>query len=99
MAAHYNLSNPPKIYTQIAIQQMPGIIDFFQKDVPAAFHGVKDATLRADFQHANAGVLTALDNFQHFLEEDLLPVSNGDFRIGADTYRRKLHDDEMVDIP
>jgi hypothetical protein len=30
-AARVNLKNPPKIYTEIAIQQAPGMISFFQK--------------------------------------------------------------------
>ena len=36
-AAHQNLQNPPRIYTEIALEQLPDIISFFQKDVPAAF--------------------------------------------------------------
>jgi len=35
--AHLNLKNPPKVYTRFAIEQLPGIISFFQKDVPLAF--------------------------------------------------------------
>src|SRR3990167_2428774 len=35
--AKANLKNPPKIYTEIAIEQMPGIINFFKQDVPKAF--------------------------------------------------------------
>jgi uncharacterized protein (DUF885 family) len=99
MNAHSNLSNPPKIYTQIAIEQMPGIIEFFQKDVPGAFPVVKDAALWAEFQSANAAVVKALENFQLFLQDDLLPASQGDFRIGAENFRQKLLDDEMVAIP
>ncbi len=41
-AARENLKNPPRIYTEVAIEQLPGIISFFQKDVPLAFGGVKD---------------------------------------------------------
>ncbi|MGA2983671.1 MAG: DUF885 domain-containing protein [Terriglobia bacterium] len=99
MTARSNLSNPPKIYTQIAIEQMPGIIEFFQKDVPGAFPGIKDAALWTDFQQTNAAVVKALENFQLFLQDDLLPRSQGDFRIGADNFRQKLLDDEMVNIP
>jgi uncharacterized protein (DUF885 family) len=99
MAAHYGLSNPPRIYTEIAIEQMPGIIAFFQKDVPEAFQDVKDAALLAEFQHSNAAVLKALENFRMFLEDDLLPTSLGDYRIGAANFRQKLLNDEMVDIP
>jgi uncharacterized protein (DUF885 family) len=98
-AAHDNLSNPPKIYTEITIEQMPGIIEFFQKDVPDAFQGVKDASLRAEFQSSNDAVVKALESFQLFLQNDLLPISHGDFRIGAENFRQKLLDDEMVDIP
>ena len=40
--AKTNLKNPPKIYTEVALDQMPGIIGFFQADVPAAFKDVKE---------------------------------------------------------
>ena len=33
-AARANLKNPPRIYTEIAIEQLPGIVSFFQNDVP-----------------------------------------------------------------
>ena len=99
MTAHDNLSNPPKIYTQIAIEQMPGIIEFFQKDVPAAFREVKDPALQAEFQSTNSTVVKALENFQLFLQNNLLPASQGNFRIGAENFRQKLLDDEMVNIP
>lgn len=99
MAARNNLSNPPKIYTEITLEQMPGIIEFFQKDVPDAFQGVKDAALRAEFQSTNDAVVKALVSFQTFLQDNLLPTSHGDFRIGAENFRQKLLDEEMVDIP
>jgi len=51
-AARTNLNNPPKVYTQIALQQLPGIIRFFQQDVPAAFKEVKDRKLLDEFKQA-----------------------------------------------
>ncbi|MGC1685529.1 MAG: DUF885 domain-containing protein [Candidatus Acidiferrales bacterium] len=98
-AALDNLNNPPRIYTQIAIEQLPGIISFFQKDVPAAFADVTDASLQADFAKSNATVIAALEGYQRWLNSTLLPRSQGDFRIGADTFSQKLQFDEMVDIP
>jgi uncharacterized protein (DUF885 family) len=98
-AARHNLKNPPHVYTEVALEQMPGIIGFFQKDVPASFSKVKDAQLLSDFHSANQAVIAALENYQNYLKEDLLPVSHGDFRIGAENYRKKVLDDEMVDIP
>jgi hypothetical protein len=98
-AARANLKNPPKIYTEIAIEQLPGIVSFFEKDVPAAFLEVKDDKLMADFQSTNRAVIAALTAYEKFLKEELLPASHGDFRLGAETYRKKLLYEEMVDTP
>jgi uncharacterized protein (DUF885 family) len=98
-AARLNLKNPPRIYTEIAIEQLPGIISFFENDVPLAFKGVNDTALLAQFREANTAVMRTLQRYNAFLKTDLLPRSNGDFRIGADSYRKKLLYDEMVDIP
>jgi uncharacterized protein (DUF885 family) len=98
-SARENLKNPPKVYTEIALEQLPGIVSFFQNDVPAAFKDVGDAPLLEDFRKTNQGVIDSLKGYEAFLKTDLLPRSNGDFRIGAETYRKKLLFDEMVDIP
>jgi len=97
-AAHANLKNPPRIFTEIAIEQLPGIISFFQHDVPNAFYDAKDPALRTEFAKTNAAVIAALNDYQMWLKTDVLPRSNGDFRIGADTFRKKLLYDEMVDL-
>jgi uncharacterized protein (DUF885 family) len=98
-SARENLKNPPEIYTTVALDQLPGIESFFEKDVPAAFTKVKDAALLAEFKKTNQGVLDALKSYGTFLKNDLLPRSKGDFRIGAESYRAKLLYDEMVDTP
>ena len=97
--ARVNLKNPPRIYTQIAIEQLPGIVDFFQHDVPLAFADAKDPALQAEFARTNAAVIAALNSYLDWLKADLLARSNGDFRIGADAFRKKLEYDEMVDLP
>lgn len=98
-AARKNLKNPPRIYTEIALEQLPGIIDFFRHDVPEAFKGAKDAATVADFEKSNAAVIAALTSYEQWLKTDLLPQSKGDFRIGAETFSKKLLYDEMVDTP
>ncbi|HEV2132849.1 MAG TPA: DUF885 domain-containing protein [Terracidiphilus sp.] len=97
--ARENLDNPPRIFTEIAIEQLPGIISFFQHDVPAAFADAQDPALKAEFGQTNAAVISALQSYLTWLKSDLLPRSNGDFRIGADAFRKKLEYDEMVDTP
>ena len=98
-AARANLKQPPRIYTEVALEQLPGIMDFFRKDVPEAFREVKNQQLLGEFARTNGAVIAQLQAYQTFLKERLLPVSAGDFRIGADNYRKKLLYDEMVDIP
>jgi uncharacterized protein (DUF885 family) len=98
-AARQNLKNPPHIYTEIALQQIPDIISFFQNDVPAAFTDATDPSVKADFAKSNAAVIAALEDYEKWMKGDLLPRSNGDFRIGADAFSKKLLYDEMVDTP
>ena len=98
-AAHANLKNPPLIYTQIALEQLPGLVSFFQHDVPDAFKEAKDPAVRAEFEKTNAAVIAALQDYEKWVKADVLPRSNGDFRIGADTFSKKLAYEEMVDTP
>jgi Bacterial protein of unknown function (DUF885) len=98
-AAKSNLKNPPRVYTSIAIEQLPGIVSFFQNDVPAAFTQVTDPKLLADFHQSNDAVIDSLKRYQAFLQNKLIEQSHGDFRIGAELYSRKLLYEEMVDLP
>lgn len=98
-AARQNLKNPPSIFVDVALEQIPGLIGFFQKDVPEAFKTVKDPALNKEFQTVNQQVIEQLGKYQQWIEKDLKPQAKGDFRIGADNYRKKLLYDEMVDLP
>lgn len=98
-AARANLQNPPRIYTEIAIEQLPGIISFFQNDVPLAFTKVTDQALLADFKKMNTLVIDSLKQYESYLTKELLPKSKGDFRLGSELFSKKLSYEEMVDIP
>jgi hypothetical protein len=97
--ARANLQNPPRIFTEVAIEQLPGILSFFEEDVALAFTEVQNPKLLADFKVANAAVIKALKGYATFLKDDRLTRSNGDFRLGVDRFTRKLQYEEMVDIP
>ncbi len=98
-AARHNLSNPPRIYTEIALEQLPGIESLFASDLPAAFAGADDPKLKAQLATVNAQVVKSLKDYESWLRSDLLPRSSGDFRIGAKAFSDKLLYDEMVDTP
>jgi uncharacterized protein (DUF885 family) len=97
--AKKNLKNPPKIYTEVAIEKLPGTISFFKSDVPLAFQDVKDKELLKQFEGTNSKVIEALEKYLEFLKSDLLPRSKGDFRIGKENYKKKLLYEEAVETP
>jgi uncharacterized protein (DUF885 family) len=101
--ARKNLKNPPKIYTEIALEQIDDNISFFQNDVPSAFlsgpAAATDAEAKSAFAKTNAALIDALKSYGAWMKSDLLPRSNGDYKLGAETFAKKLRYDEMVDIP
>jgi uncharacterized protein (DUF885 family) len=98
LEARKNLAAPPRIYTEIAIEQIDGNIRFFKNDLPAAFTDVTDKTLVDEFHKSNDGVIAALGEYKTYLEQTLLPKSTGSFAYGADTYRQALAANEMIDM-
>jgi uncharacterized protein (DUF885 family) len=96
--ARKNLQHPPRIYTDIAIEQIDGNIRFFTNDLPAAFTGVTDAALLNQFKTSNAAVVAALGGYKTYLQNDLLPQSNGEFAWGGDLFRATLAANEMIDL-
>lgn len=96
--ARANLKNPPKIFTEVALEQLPGIVDFFRKDVPLALKEVKDKKLNAEFKKVNGDTIAELEKYGAWMKSDLLPRSKGDFRLGSDTFAKKLLYEEMVDL-
>src|SRR5580704_10235565 len=74
-AARANLKHPPKIYTEIALEQLPAIISFFQNDVPAALASGSDPAVKAAFAKSNGAVLEGLRSYKEWLKSDVLPRS------------------------
>lgn len=94
-----NLTEVPRIYAEIALEQLPDETDFFRRDVPDAFSSVHAPKLLAEFKAANQAAIAAFESYQKYLKDSVLSHANGEFRLGAENYRKKLLYDEMVDIP
>ncbi len=86
-AAKTNLKNPPKIHTQTAIQQNKGVISLIKGDLQMF---VDKAGMKSELAPAQAIAIKSLEDYGIWLEKDLLPRSNGDFRIGDAKFRKKL---------
>jgi uncharacterized protein (DUF885 family) len=86
-AARENLRNPPRVSLETAIRQNQGAIGFYQRDL---FEFAGKTPQLAALRSAAARVADCLKDYQKFLEEDLLPHANGQWRLGKDRFYRKL---------
>ena len=68
--AKKNLDNPPRIATEIAIEQMDGNRGFFETAVASAFPTVTDKALLAEFKQANDAVIAAMAEYKRWLQDD-----------------------------
>ena len=84
-----NLQTPPQIFTETAIQQFPAIIDFYRTEVPQLIDAASPET-KSKFQAEWAKVIPALEDYQSFLQTQLLPKSTGNFRLGEQAHSRLL---------
>jgi len=86
-AARDNLRNPPRAHTETAIRQNRGAIAFYESDL---FTLAGRTRQLAELKAAAAPVVACLKDYQQFLENDLLPRANGDWRLGREKFARKL---------
>jgi len=87
-AAKANLENPPRVMTETAINQNPGVINLVMDGLQQYLDQAPE--LKEEFAPIRARAIAALDEYGRWLEEDLLPRSNGEFRLGEKKYRQKL---------
>jgi uncharacterized protein (DUF885 family) len=79
----------PKIHAETAIQQNRGLETIIDSMVVPHMEGLPPET-RERLEAAMETARAAIAEQQAWLEEELLPRANGNFRIGAELYDRKL---------
>jgi hypothetical protein len=87
--AKENLQTPPQIFTETAVKQLPGIIYFYKTEVPMLIDKAT-ADGKSRFQAELAKIIPALEDYQKYLQNELLPKSTGNFRLGDQTHLRFL---------
>lgn len=87
--ARANLSDPPRIHTETAIQQNAGTLALIGPELDAILASAPPLAV-ARLEPARARAREALVEYGRWLEKDLLPRSNGDFRLGWELWREKL---------
>ncbi|MBA2622028.1 MAG: DUF885 domain-containing protein [Chthoniobacterales bacterium] len=86
--AKANLKHSPKIYTETAIEQMQGAISFVREGLNPVLD--RAPQMKKDLAPLQEKTAVALEEYKKWLEQNLLPRSDGDFRLGADKFRKKL---------
>ncbi|HVS34624.1 MAG TPA: DUF885 domain-containing protein [Gemmataceae bacterium] len=81
------LHNPSEVATKTAVQQNHGAIGFYKTGF---FELAGEAGRGAEAHAAAAKVVEALEDYQKFLENELLPNAHGDWRLGKEKFYRKL---------
>jgi hypothetical protein len=87
--AKENLKTPPKEYTEAAIKQFSALLEFYKTEVPKLIENVSGEA-KTKFLAELAKVIPALEDYQRFLQGDLLNRSTGNFRLGPDAHARLL---------
>ena len=86
--AKANLKNPPRIYTETAIEQINGAVSFVREGLNPVLD--RAPQMKKDLAPLQEQTAKALEEYKKWLQGDLLPRSEGDFRIGTDKFRKKL---------
>jgi len=86
-AAEENLRHPPRVCLETAIRQNQGAIGFFERDL---YQFAGQTPQMPALKSAAARVADCLKGYQRFLEQDLLPQADGQWRLGKDRFYRKL---------
>jgi len=87
--AKENLKTPAQVYTETAIAQFPGIINFYKNEMPALVAGAS-AEMKTKFMAEAAKAVPALEDYQNFLKNELRGRSSGNFRLGEQAHLRLL---------
>jgi len=87
--AKTNLLNPPVVHIETAIMQNNGNISLIKDDLELFLDGLP--LIKKDLENARNSAIKSLEDYGSWLENELLPRSNGEFSIGDEKWQRKLH--------
>jgi len=87
--AKANLQHPPRVHTETAIEQTQGAINLVREGLAPLLD--RAPQMKNELAPLQEKTVAALDDYKKWLQNDLLPRSDGNFRLGAEKFRKKLH--------
>jgi len=95
--AKANLQHPPRIHTETAIEQTQGAINLVRTELAPLLDQAPE--MKKELAPLQDKTAAALEDYKNWLKNDLLPRSDGDFRLGAEKYKKKLRFALASDLP
>jgi len=95
--AKENLQTPPAIYTETAIKQFPGILNFYKSELPGLIQQTP-ADIKPKLEAELAKTISALEDYSNYLQTELLANSTGNDRL-MEAHRRYARITFQSNIP
>ncbi|MFP2930170.1 DUF885 domain-containing protein [Pyxidicoccus sp. 3LG] len=99
-AARVNLKSVPPLWVQHAVRDARGTVAYLRVDLPKALEAQGFAQVavaeRDAFTTAREEAAKQLEDFTTWLEQDLTPRADGDYRLGRERFEKKLALEEHV---
>ncbi|PYI59749.1 MAG: DUF885 domain-containing protein [Verrucomicrobia bacterium] len=95
--AKANLQHPPRVHTETAIEQTQGAINLVREGLAPLLDQAPQT--KKDLAPLQEKTAAALADYKKWLQNDLLPRSDGNFRLGAEKFRKKLRFALASDMP
>jgi uncharacterized protein (DUF885 family) len=95
--AKANLQHPPRVHTETAIEQTQGAISLVREGLAPLLD--QSPRMKKDLTPLQEKTAAAMEGYKKWLQSDLLPRSDGDFRLGVPKYRKKLRFALASDLP
>ncbi|MBF8301161.1 MAG: hypothetical protein HW394_1531 [Acidobacteria bacterium] len=97
-AARDNIRDAPGIFVKIGLETWRGVLKFIDADLPRAFSSLDDLHVLGELADASTEAAQAIGGYVEYLETDLAPRGKASFRLGRDTFERKLKLEEGITL-
>lgn len=98
-AARANITDPPKVMAERGVRMLRGAAGMLTGDVPLAFAGVSDTTLKGGLLAATSSAAHEIEAFAEEFEKSKLPAANGKYAVGRQNLEARYQAEELIDLP
>ena len=97
-AARANVQSPPRLWTQLAVEDARGLIAYLESGLPAMLAAQGAEGFPAELEEPRSRLRTALEAHVEWLSTQLTPRATGSYRLGRYLLERKLLYTEHVSL-